>query len=233
MKILSYTIKKGGKSMKIKSYDIKLKEYEQYLSSLPFICTEKIESEKTVFVMVDIINGFIREGVLHDKEIENIITPVKAFLEYCKRKNIKSIAFSDCHSEDSCEFATFPLHCIKGNSECKIVDELTQIGGFEIIEKNSVNGFHASGFRKFIENNMDKSCYIVCGDCTDICVLNFCLSLKTFFNEINKSAEILVPLSMTETFHTEKHNRSFANISALSVMETNGIKLIGGIEINE
>ena len=50
--------------MKIKSYDIKLKEYEQYLSSLPFICTEKIESEKTVFVMVDIINGFIREGVL-------------------------------------------------------------------------------------------------------------------------------------------------------------------------
>ena len=49
--------------MKIKSYDIKLKEYEQYLSSLPFICTEKIESEKTVFVMVDIINGFIREGV--------------------------------------------------------------------------------------------------------------------------------------------------------------------------
>ena len=86
--------------MKIKSYDIKLKEYEQYLSSLPFICTEKIESEKTVFVMVDIINGFIREGVLHDKEIENIITPVKAFLEYCKRKNIKSIAFSDSHSED-------------------------------------------------------------------------------------------------------------------------------------
>ena len=153
--------------MKIKSYDIKLKEYEQYLSSLPFICTEKIESEKTVFVMVDIINGFIREGVLHDKEIENIITPVKAFLEYCKRKNIKSIAFSDCHSEDSCEFATFPPHCIKGSNECKIVGDLSKIGGFEIIEKNSVNGFHASGFRKFLENNMNKSCYIVCGDCTD------------------------------------------------------------------
>lgn len=44
--------------MKIKSYDIKMKEYEQYFSSLPFICTEKIESEKTVFVMVDIINRF-------------------------------------------------------------------------------------------------------------------------------------------------------------------------------
>ena len=80
---------------------------------------------------------------------------------------------------------------------------------------------------------MNKSCYIVCGDCTDICVLNFCLSLKTFFNEINKSAEILVPINMTETFHAEKHDRSFANISALSVMETNGIKLVGGIEINE
>ena len=109
----------------------------------------------------------------------------------------------------------------------------SKIGGFEIIEKNSVNGFHASGFRKFLENNMDKSCYIVCGDCTDICVLNFCLSLKTFFNEINKSAEILVPLNMIETFHAEKHDRSFANISALSVMETNGIKLVGGIAINE
>lgn len=219
--------------MKIKSDDIQLKKYEQYLYSLPFIGTKKFESEKTVIVMVDIINGFIREGVLHDKEIESIISPVKAFLEYCNRKNIKSIAFSDCHSKDSCEFSAFPSHCIKGDNECKIVDELIQTGGFAIIEKNSANGFHASGFRKFLENNMDKSCYVVCGDCTDICVLNFCLSLKTFFNEINKPSEILVPLNMTETFQTAKHNRSLANISALFIMETNGIKLIGGIDINE
>lgn len=219
--------------MKIKSDDIQLKKYELYLGSLPFINTKKIESKKTVFVMVDIINGFIREGILHDKEIENIILPVKFFLEYCNKNNIKSIAFSDCHSEESCEFSDFPPHCIEGDNECKIVDELTQTGGFVIIDKNSVNGFHASGFRKFLENNMDKSCYIVCGDCTDICVLNFCLSLKTYFNEINKLSEVIVPLNMIETFQTEKHNRNFANISALYIMETNGIKLIGGIEINE
>ena len=103
MKILSYTIKKGGKSMKIKSDDIKMKEsMNSILAACRLSVQKKIESEKTVFVMVDIINGFIREGVLHDKEIENIIIPVKAFLEYCKRKNIKSIALSDCHSEDSC-----------------------------------------------------------------------------------------------------------------------------------
>lgn len=50
---------------------------------------------------------------------------------------------------------------------------------------------------------------------------------------LTKSAEILVPLNMIETFHAEKHDQRFANISALSVMETNGIKLVGGIEINE
>lgn len=219
--------------MKIKSDDTILKKYEQHFSNLPVVCTEKIQSEKTVFVMVDIINGFIREGILHDKEIENIISPVRNFLEYCKKNNIKSIAFADCHSENSCEFSAFPPHCIKGGNESKIIDELMETGGFEIVEKNSANGFHACGFKKFLERNKDKNCYIVCGDCTDICVLNFCLSLKTYFNEINMPSEIIVPINMTETFQNENHIRSFSNISALNIMEINGIRLIGGIKINE
>lgn len=219
--------------MNIQTDGFDLKKLERHFASLPYMGTEKIENEKTVFVMVDIINGFIREGVLHDKEIESIILPVKNFLEYCGRKNIKSAAFSDVHNKNSFEFSVFPSHCIKGSNECNIVDELKRTGGFEIIEKNSANGFHSCGFKEFLKNNQNKSCYIVCGDCTDICVLNFCLSLKTFFNEINKYSEIIVPLNMTETFHTEKHNRSFSNISALNIMEINGIKLIGGFEINE
>lgn len=202
---------------------------ERY-NALPLINAESIEKKKTVFVMVDIINGFIREGALHDREIEKIIFPTAEFLRYCNKNEIKSIAFADSHTKASAEFSHFPPHCISGSRECMIVDELTDIGGFELIEKNSVNGFYAPKFKRFLENNPDKSCYIVCGDCTDICVLNFCLSLKSYFDQYNKKVKIIVPVNMVETYNSNSHIRENSNIMALYIMETNGIKLAGGIK---
>ena len=202
-------------------------------AKLPKISIDKLDRNNTVFVMVDIINGFIRNGALHDKKIESILPPVCNFLDYCNKIGIISIAFADSHHENSCEFSEFPQHCLAGSKESQIVEELNAIGGFQVIEKNSVNGFHAPGFKKFLEENSDKSCYIVCGDCTDICVLNFCLCLKTYFNEINKSSEIIVPLNMTQTYHSTNHDSDYMNIAALEIMNINGIKLTGGIEINE
>ncbi|MGN1480856.1 isochorismatase family cysteine hydrolase [Porcipelethomonas sp.] len=202
-------------------------------AELAKIPADKLNCNNTVFVMVDIINGFIRTGALHDKKIESIIPPVCNFLNYCNRNKITSIAFADSHSENSCEFSSFPEHCLTGSEESQIVKELTKIGGFQVIEKNSTNGFHAPGFKEFLKENPDKSSYIVCGDCTDICVLNFCLCLKTYFNEINKESEIIVPLNMTETYHSTTHDKNYMNIASLEIMNINGIKLTGGIEINE
>ena len=59
----------------------------------------------------------------------------------------------------------------------KVVDELLDIKNFEIIPKNSTNGFFAIDIN--ILNDIDN--VVVVGDCTDICIYQFVVTLKALF----------------------------------------------------
>lgn len=190
------------------------------LGPLPF---DNYESNRTVFVMVDIVNGFINEGAMAAPNIKGIIPPVCELLKRCNEKGIPSIAFADCHSEGCAEFKDFPIHCLKGSSESEIVDEIKKIGGYTIIPKNSTNGFHEEAFKKFLSEHGTADTFIVTGDCTDICVMQFCLSLKTYFTGNNRECRIVIPLNCVDTYDAPGHNSSFENLAAVKVMITNGI----------
>ena len=199
------------------------------MENLPDLKIKQLESEKTAVVFVDIINGFISEGTLHDKRIGRIIPEAVKLLKYANLAGMKSLAFADCHRESAAEFSAFPPHCISGSHESEIADELKNIGGYLLIEKNSTNGFHAPGFQQFIKS-CGKENFIVCGDCTDICVMNFCLTLKTYFDQNDKKCKIAVPVNITETFDGNGHYSEFMNKSALCFMRNAGIELFGGID---
>lgn len=47
--------------------------------------------------------------------------------------------------------------------------------------------------------------YLVTGDCTDICVLQFVLSAKAWHNTRNLPLRILVPTALTDTFDAPGH----------------------------
>ena len=49
--------------------------------------------------MVDIINGFINEGALHDNNIAGIIPQVEKLLKYAVANDIPAVAFADCHRD--------------------------------------------------------------------------------------------------------------------------------------
>ena len=46
-----------------------------------------MEEIKKLLIIVDMVNGFVREGLLHDKNIENIIKPQIEILEYFIKNN--------------------------------------------------------------------------------------------------------------------------------------------------
>lgn len=201
-----------------------LEKIREFVYSAELLKISELEPDKTVLVVVDMINGFINEGALASTRIKNIIPEVSELISICNKNNIDVIAFADCHGENSAEFESFPAHCLENTSESELIDEIkNEID--TVIPKNSTNGFHAPEFKKLLEKNQQWENFIVCGDCTDICVHNFCITLKTYFNQINKKSRVIVPLNVVETYDGGIHNADFMNISALMIMKTNGIEL--------
>lgn len=207
-----------------------INELADEINSLAPVKLSDFDKDKTVFAAVDIINGFIREGAMHSESIESIIEPSAKLLSECKKLGIAAVAFADCHGKGCAEFASFPEHCVKGTSESEIVDELKAIGGYTLIEKNSTNGCHEEAFADFLAKHPKTDTFIVCGDCTDICVLQFCLSLKTLFNKTNKPLDIVVPINAVETYDAPYHNAAFANLAAYKLMKDCGVRFVSAIE---
>lgn len=205
-------------------------ELADEINSLSPVKLSDFDKDKTVLAIVDIINGFIREGAMHSKNIESIIEPSARLLSECKKAGIAAAAFADCHGKGCAEFDSFPEHCVKGTSESEIVDELKSIGGYTLIEKNSTNGCHEDAFKAFIDEHKQADTFIVCGDCTDICVLQFCLSLKTLFNKENKPMNIIVPINAVETYDAPYHNAAFASLAAYKLMKDCGIRFVSAID---
>ena len=71
--------------------------------------------------------------------------------------------------------------------------------------------------------------FIVTGCCTDICVYQCALALRTFFNQNNTKAEVIVPLSLVETYDGDFHNADLMNLVFLDSMASNGILLCDSI----
>lgn len=212
-----------------KSSDIFLEIYNR-VKSLENIPLSSFDKDKTVLVIVDVINGFIREGAMADSRIEYIIQGTAKLLEKCIEAGIPAVAFADSHRKNAEEFSSYPVHCISGSSECELVSELKEKTGYILAEKNSTNGFFSPVMQKFLSDNPERTDFIVCGDCTDICVMNFCLSLKAYFDQNNIRCSVTVLSDLTETYNSDQHDADIMNLAASEFMKNAGIKIAGGVE---
>ncbi|HNZ82911.1 MAG TPA: isochorismatase family cysteine hydrolase [Sedimentibacter sp.] len=208
----------------LKSIEEELKGREIRLSSL--------DKDRTALIVVDMVNGFVYSGPLASArvaaKVENIVELNR------KMKGYKKMFFLDTHSDDSKEFCSFPVHCIKGDKEAELIPELmtqdSQGQETYYIEKNSTNGFHAEGFKEWINKYEDEvDNFIITGCVTDICVLQFSLTLKSYFNEKNKEKRIIVPANMVETYDGGSHDGNLINLISLYNMHTSGIEVVDGV----
>ncbi len=186
-------------------------------AALPFR-KETFDTTDTAFVVIDAINGFLKQGALADAKMMHIIPVIRA--AYDALPTAKKFAFYDNHSEQSEEFRNFPPHCLAGSTECELVDELKPLS-FQLLPKNSTNGFfrflpYVNGFQKFL----------IAGDCTDLCVLQFALTLKSYLQEQNSSAEVAVIVNATDTFDAPTHPKQEMNRIAFRLLAQSGVTLL-------
>ena len=180
-------------------------------------------------IVVDMVNGFVREGVLHDDKIADVIpSQVKLIKEYLKEGQLV-IFIKDTHEEDAVEFKRFggTKHCVRGTSEANLVDELLEFENDEdtiSIEKNSTSYMEAPEFREIIKELVNLKQIDVVGCCTDICDFNGTMGLSNYFNQWNRDVEINMYEEGIATY-AEDSRKNYVDAAYL-LMEQQGIKLI-------
>ncbi|MDE5977887.1 MAG: cysteine hydrolase [Turicibacter sp.] len=210
----------------LKSSEASLTQIIERLHAAPSVSLETFSPADTAIIIVDMVNGFIKEGPMSSPRIQTIIPTISQLMIQAKEIGLPMVAFADSHLESSIEFESYPPHCLMGTSESEIVDELKAIGGYDLILKGSTNGFLEPKFHHWLTNHPTITQFIVVGDCTDICVEQFVITLKTYFTVLNKKSRILVPMNSVETYDLEAHVGDFMNVIALYKMQMNGIEII-------
>ena len=189
----------------------------------------KEEIEK-LLVVVDMVNGFIKQGAMADNDIARIIPRIENLIERFQSEN-EGVAFiKDTHYENSTEFKKFPAHCIKGTSESEVVSELKPYEeGSLSYEKNSTSTMFAPGFMNDIDSMKRLREVIITGCCTDICVLNLAIPLVNYFDQTNRDVNVSVISDAVETYDAPYHSRNEYNAMALKLMKQAGVRVEGGI----
>lgn len=192
---------------------------------------ENFNKNDTILIIMDLNNGFVCKGNLQSDNVKKIVDEARIIAKRFEKREIKSIAFTDAHNENSVEFKTFPRHCINNTYESEIIDEFLDIKDMSIIKKNSTNGFNTKKFQNWLKNNKEIKNYVIIGDCIDICVLQFALSLKAYFNEMDAESSIVVPIEGVATYDDgELHNSKLLGNISLQIMENAGIEIVSNIE---
>lgn len=201
---------------------------EESMKQLPRLSLADYSPDTTAIVLVDMVNGFVNQGPLASERALPIVPTIKQLVDEAEAYH--KIYLTDYHQPTAEEFKTYPPHCQAGSEETQIVKELIPIRDEKttIIKKNSTNGFLAPGFQQWLTEHQQVDTFVVTGLVTDICVMAFCLTLKAYFNQLDQSSRIMVPLTGVETFNLPEthHQPDVMNLFALYTMRMNGVELV-------
>lgn len=211
--------------------------YIPYFKGVEVSVTEK-ENDKSIknlklykgcLIVVDMVNGFVNEGVLHDKEIGRIIPRQIELIKAAKNEGKVIVFIKDTHSKDSVEFERFGdlPHCLKGKAESELVKELKSFEKDEdtiSVEKNSTSFMEAPDFRKFMLEQLLLEDFDIVGCCTDICVVNGAIGLANYLDQHNIHHTIRVHEDAIATY-AESDRQNYVEAAKL-LMKQQGIQLV-------
>lgn len=190
---------------------------------------KRIEEYEDMLIVVDMINAFIRAGVLHDEDIAKIIPRVVKLIEEHINNGGLVVLVKDSHTKDATEFKRFGNvpHSVADTFESQFVEELKRFENHPnviVVEKNSTSYMEAPKFREIIKKAKNIKKINVVGCCTDICDFNGTMGLANYMDQWNRICEIFIHLDAIATF-AEESRQNYVD-AALLLMEQQGIQFV-------
>lgn len=150
-------------------------------------------------LVLDMLKGFLEEGypLYCGEQARRIIPRIGKLLQQELGKGSKVFFVCDRHAPDDLEFKMFPPHCVSGTEEAEIIPELRDYPG-EVIAKNRYSGFYNTVLDERLKELRPEK-LIVCGVCTDICVM------YTVADARNRDYEVEVPTDCVASFNDDSH----------------------------
>ena len=180
-----------------------------------------------VLIVVDMVNGFVYNGPLHDIECSKIIPRQKEIIDDYLDHGDLVLFIKDTHTKASTEFSRMPIHCLENTDESELVPELREYVGRDnviTINKNSTSFNEAPEFRELITNLVNLKRVNEIGVCTDICDFNGIMGLANRLNQENRDVSIYVHEDAVATFN-ETERREYVEAAKL-LMKQQGINII-------
>jgi nicotinamidase/pyrazinamidase len=152
-----------------------------------------------VTIVVDVLNGFCKQGNLASPRCDAAIPRIGEVIEERRRAGDQLIFLADTHDLNDREFEVFPVHCVRGTAESEVVPELQPLlKSATLIRKRRYSGFFETDLEARLRTAQPEQVTVV-GVCTDICVLHTVADLR------NRDYRVLVPAAAVETFDAPGH----------------------------
>lgn len=186
-------------------------------------------SRKIVFWEVDAQQDFMLPGgKLYVPGAERIIPNVKRLVDAAQKRGIFLISSACAHAADDPEFASFPLHCIRGTEGARIVTEglakdyvtIPNRAKFElpadlfdhaqiVIEKQELDVFSNPHTNEIVERLGADAMYVVFGVVTEFCVHFASKGL------LDRRHKVFVVEDAIETVKAEEGARALSELDAM------------------
>jgi len=218
------------------------------------------ESRHTGLVIVDEVNGFATVGAgylappAENPQVTRMIEETNLLAHAFTERGWPIFAFLDSHTPGKPE-PPYPPHCEIGTGEENLVPELTWLESDRnatLVRKDCINGFvgaiAADGSNRVVDwvNRHGLERVLVVGICTDICVMDFVLTLLSARNHdlMPSLADITVYEGGCATYHLPRvtaeslglgahaaHPQDVAHYMGLYFMASRGAELVDTVEI--
>ncbi len=152
-----------------------------------------------VILVVDMLRGFLEEGhpLFCGVRSRRIIPAIQRLLRTETDSGSAIIFVSDQHQAEDPEFERFPAHCVSGTPECEVIPELAEYA------QTSISKQHFSAFSNTeldaLLSELKATTLVICGVCTDICVLHTVAAAK------DRGYEVEVPADCVASFDDKNH----------------------------
>lgn len=179
---------------------------QRWLADLPRADSSQIFSDpgQAAILSVDMTNAFCKEGNLASPRVAGIISPIVRLFETAWQQGLRHVVLlQDCHTPQAQEFGAFAPHAVCGTSEAEAVDEFKALPFYDqmhIIPKNSINPAQATSLNNWLDQHNELNTFVVVGDCTDICVYQLALHLRTRANAHDLNWRVIVPEDCVQTY---------------------------------